>query len=57
MQVGRNIERFPKDFMFELTSDEYDSLRCQIGTLKKGEYAKYMPFVFTEQGVAMLSSV
>ena len=43
-QVRRNIERFPNDFMFELTSDEYDSLRCQIGTLKKGEHAKYMPF-------------
>ncbi len=56
-QVRRNLERFPLDFMFELTSDEYNSLRCQIGTLEKGEHAKYLPFVFTEQGVAMLSSV
>lgn len=55
--VRRNISRFPTDFMFELTKNEYDSLRCQIGTLKKGEHSKYLPFVFTEQGVAMLSSV
>ena len=56
-QVRRNIEHFPKDFMFELSVAEYNSLRCQIGTLEKGEHAKYLPFVFTEQGVAMLSSV
>ena len=48
---------FPPDFMFELTSGEYDGLRCQIGTLKRGEHSKYLPMAFTEQGVAMLSSV
>ena len=58
-QVNRNIERFPKDFMFELTHEEYDSLRCQFGTLKsgRGQHAKYLPYVFTEEGVAMLSGV
>lgn len=58
-QVNRNIERFPKDFMFELTHEEYDSLRCQIGTLKsgRGQHSKYLPYVFTEEGVAMLSGV
>jgi len=43
--------------MFELTKNEYDSLRYQFGTLKRGEHSKYSPFAFTEQGVAMLSSV
>ncbi|MBL7130963.1 MAG: ORF6N domain-containing protein [Candidatus Omnitrophica bacterium] len=56
-QVRRNLERFPEDFMFKLTKQEYGSLRRQIGTLKKGEHSKYLPYVFTEQGVAMLSSV
>ncbi len=56
-QVRRNIERFPEDFMFELTIEEYNSLRSQIGTLKRGEHVKYLPMVFTEQGVSMLSSV
>ena len=56
-QVRRNIERFPEDFMFELTSFEYEILRSQFGTLKQGEHSKYLPMVFTEQGVAMLSSV
>jgi len=56
-QVRRNAERFPDDFMFELTLDEYNSLRSQIGTLKRGEHAKYLPMAFTEQGVSMLSSV
>ncbi|MBW1740089.1 MAG: ORF6N domain-containing protein [Deltaproteobacteria bacterium] len=55
--VRRNLDRFPSDFMFELTKEEYDSLRCQIGTLKRGEHTKYLPMAFTEQGVAMLSSV
>ncbi len=55
--VNRNIERFPEDFMFQLTKEEMDSLRFQIGTLKRGQHIKYMPHVFTEQGVAMLSSV
>lgn len=56
-QVRRNIERFPGDFMFTLTRAERTALRCQIGTLKRGQHAKYSPYVFTEQGVAMLSSV
>ncbi len=55
--VKRNIDRFPDDFMFQLTSDEYKSLRCQFGILKKGSHSKYLPYAFTEQGVAMLSSV
>jgi phage regulator Rha-like protein len=56
-QVKRNKERFPDDFMLELTKEEEDSLRCQIGPLKRGEHIKYLPYAFTEQGVAMLSSV
>lgn len=55
--VRRNFDRFPKDFMFQLSREEYDSLRSQFGTLKRGEHTKYLPYVFTEQGVAMLSSV
>ena len=55
--VRRNIKRFPEDFMFELTKSEEKSLRSQIVTLKRGQHAKYLPFAFTEQGVAMLSSV
>ena len=55
--VRRNINRFPDDFMFELTKKEQDSLRSQIVTLKRGQHSKYPPFAFTEQGVAMLSSV
>ena len=56
-QVRRNIERFPDDFMFELSSVEYEILRSQFGTLKQGGHSKYLPMAFTEQGVAMLSSV
>ncbi|MBS1638064.1 MAG: ORF6N domain-containing protein [Bacteroidetes bacterium] len=56
-QVRRNMDRFPADFMFELTKAEYDALRSQFGTLKRGEHSKYLPYAFTEQGVAMLSSV
>ncbi len=55
--VKRNLKRFPIDFMFELKPEEYNSLRYQIGTLKRGQHSKYKPFAFTEQGVAMLSSV
>lgn len=55
--VKRNISRFPEDFMFDLTKKEADSLRSQIVTLKRGQHLKYMPMAFTEQGVAMLSSV
>jgi phage regulator Rha-like protein len=56
-QVRRNIERFPVDFMFVLTAKEFQSLRSQSGTLKRGEHSKYSPMAFTEQGVAMLSGV
>lgn len=58
--VRRNTERFPEDFMFELTEVEYNSLRTQIASLKtegRGKHTKYLPFAFTEQGIAMLSSV
>ena len=54
--VRRNIARFPSDFMFELSKKEFDSLRTQIATSKRGG-TRYMPFAFTEQGVAMLASV
>ena len=63
-QVRRNIERFPSHFMIQMEENEVDSLRSQIATLKnqslkraRGEHFKYRPFVFTEHGVAMLSSV
>lgn len=57
--VKRNLERFPEDFMFQLTKDEADSLRFQIGMSKKEGRGgrRYLPYAFTEQGVAMLSSV
>ena len=58
--VKRNINRFPEDFYFQLTKDEYNKiLRFQFGTLKieQGKYSKYIPHVFTEEGVSMLSSV
>lgn len=57
--VRRNRNRFPSDFMFELTEKEYDTLRSQMVILKKGrgQHSKYLPFAFTEHGIAMLSSV
>lgn len=55
--VKRNIERFPEIFMFQLTKNELGSLRFQFGSLKRGQHRKYLPYAFTEQGVAMLSSV
>jgi hypothetical protein len=57
--VRRNINRFPADFMFELSREEYQSLRTQNASLEigRGKYSKFNPFAFTEQGVAMLSSV
>ena len=75
--VKRNIERFPEEFRFQLTTEEYVSLRSQIATLKedndplrsqivtlknedesqRGKHSKYLPYVFTEQGVAMLSAL
>ena len=55
-QVRRNASRFPRDFMFLLTPQEVRNLRCQIGTSSYGG-RRYLPYAFTEQGVAMLSSV
>lgn len=57
--VKRNIDRFPQDFMFQLTPEEASFVRSQIVTLKtgRGQHRKYLPHAFTEQGVAMLSSV
>ncbi|MFM6948055.1 MAG: ORF6N domain-containing protein [Aquirufa sp.] len=54
--LKRNLERFPEDFMFQLSDEEFAILRSQIVTTNKGG-RRYLPFVFTEQGVAMLSSV
>jgi hypothetical protein len=66
--VKRNVERFPKDFMFQLSSEEWVNLKCQIGTSSSADFAaqtgiqgwggsRVVPYAFTEQGVAMLSSV
>ncbi len=56
--VKRNIDRFPEDFMFQLTGQEWNSLRSQFVTLDgRGKYPKYLPYAFTEQGISMLSSV
>jgi len=57
--VKRNLDRFPEDFMFQLTAEESARLRSQFVTLKtgRGQHRKYLPYAFTEQGVAMLSSV
>ncbi|UCG07927.1 MAG: ORF6N domain-containing protein [Desulfobacterales bacterium] len=55
--VKRNIERFPKDFMFQLTSEEFTNLKSQIVTSSWGGMRRSTPYAFTEQGVAMLSSV
>jgi len=54
--VKNNIRRFPSDFMFELTKEEFDSLRCNFSTSKRGGI-RYMPFAFSEHGVAQLSAV
>ncbi|MFA5975816.1 MAG: ORF6N domain-containing protein [Elusimicrobiota bacterium] len=59
-QVKRNRRRFPDDFMFQLNNEEIELLRSQFAILKtgsRGEHRKYLPYAFTEQGVAMLSSV
>jgi len=56
-QVKRNRIRFPEDFMFQLTAAEYDFLRSQFATSKNQGGRRYLPYVFTEQGVAMLSTV
>ena len=55
--VKRNSDRFPADFMFQLTAEEARCLRFQFGSLKRGEHFKYLPCAFTQEGVAMLSSV
>jgi len=56
--VSRNKDRFPEDFMFQLSNEEWDSLRFHSGTSKKGRGGRrYLPYAFTEQGIAMLSSV
>jgi phage regulator Rha-like protein len=55
--VNRNCVRFPSDFMFQLTAGEYESLRRQIGTLKRGQHAKYLPYVFTEHGAIMTATI
>jgi len=72
LAVKRNIKRFPEDFMFQLTQEEWDSIRFQVETLETGEslrlqnetlktgrgrHTKYLPYAFTEQGVAMLSGI
>lgn len=58
-QARRNSERFPPDFMFQMSAKEYDSLRSQFATLKpgRGQHRKYMPYVFTEHGAIMAASV
>lgn len=56
-QVWQSFERFPEDFMFDLTIKEYSFLSSQIGTLKQGKHSKYSPMAFTEQGIAILSGV
>jgi len=58
--VKRNINRFPEEFCFQLNETEFNSLRCQIVTLNengRGQHRKYLPYVFTEQGIAMLSAL
>jgi len=57
--VKRNADRFPKDFMFQLTRSEFEALRYQTGTLKtgRGQHRKYLPFVFTEHGAIMAANV
>jgi hypothetical protein len=56
-QVRRNIDRFPEDFMFELSEEEHELLKGQFGNRNRGQHSKYPPYAFTEHGVLMLSSV
>jgi phage regulator Rha-like protein len=56
-QVNRNLKRFPPHYMFELTQEEYEALRSQNATLKRGGHSKYLPYAFTEHGILMLSNV
>ena len=55
--VGRNVERFPEDFRFQLTKEEFDDLRFQFGTSNNRGGRRYLPYAFTEQGISMLASV
>ncbi len=55
--VKRNIDRFPEDFMFQLSSEEFENLRFHFGTSSQWGGRRYPPYAFTEQGIAMLSSV
>ena len=55
--IKRNISRFPPDFMFQLSKDDFENLRCHFGTSSQWGGRRYPPYAFTEQGVAMLSSV
>jgi type III secretory pathway component EscR len=55
--VRNNLKRFPSDFMFELTAEEWNNLRCNFSTKKNAGGIRYLPFAFTEQGVAMLSGL
>ena len=59
LAVKRNLRRFPEDFMFQLTKSEWESLRFQFETLEtgRGKFPKYLPYAFTEQGLAMLSGL
>ena len=58
-QVRRNLERFPTDFMFQLTEDEWSALRSQLATLKagRGQHRKYLPYAFTEHGAIMAATI
>jgi len=55
--VKRNLKRFPSDFMFQLTNKEWEDLRCQFDTAKMVGKIRYNPYVFSEQGIAMLSGL
>jgi hypothetical protein len=56
-QVKRNLGKFPERYMFQLTEEEYNRLRSQNVTLKRGQHLKYLPFAFTEHGILMISSI
>ena len=56
-QVNRNLSRFPKHYMFELTQKEYESLRSQNATLKQGEHIKHLPYAFTEHGAIQAANI
>ena len=58
-QVRRNLERFPQDFMLQLSQEEWDALRSQFATLKpgRGQHRKYLPYAFTEHGAIMAATI